>query len=301
MSVIRLHPVTINTGQLDGITEVARTDGNQVIRPTPDGILDPKSSFRSAANPRIMVATLSIGAALTLLGTKGILAAPFVAWGALEGEDGDKSATGAYKATMANCRLLPRSLTVSTDDNAMLTFEAIGYGSDISYAFDQNLSAIISGNDSDDAFALGPVKVNGELVETVQAVTINFGLTEFVERGDGLILPKSVGLTAPRLPTISVGVMDGSHARKVMRGSGPFSGVKPLDGTNGVQVWFKKRAEDGDFVAAGTASHVKISATHGMGSNQGAAGQPQLTTLFFEPRKGTNSLLVDAASTYPTS
>jgi hypothetical protein len=292
--VLTLHPVTLNTTQIDGIYQVVPTDGVEVLRPLSDGNVDPYLAMVGARTPGATWATYNLKAALDLVGISAFNTGDAELWDALRNVDGSRATGGAVKVTLANAVTMPRSISAAQDGPATMTLQSWGVGTTpVTVQTSQNVSAFTPGSAT--FYGLGPALLNGSTALVgLQSVNVDFGLQEFVLRTDGDVTPKQVVIQA-RQPSITL-VCIGDTARGLVAAGGTV-----LNGTTGLRVVLRKRSATG-FVANATAEHIIIQAKNGVVTGQQTDGDPRAFTLRCDISR-TNAdapLIISTASAVPT-
>lgn len=294
MALYRIHPALFGETEIDGVLDIAVSDGRTVFRPTSDGNASSYIATTMAENARVTVSTYNIAALLAYTGF-GTQQGSFTGYDAMVDETGAKSSSGAVKYDCATAAHIPRTISASNDAPAVGTIEAISFGSAMDVATSATLSAFTPG--SDDLFGLGPVSINGQTITGVMNISVNFGIQEYVERSDGDIHNKSVSVIAIQ-PVITITTMDPTVRAKVMGGSpSPFNGTLCLNGSSGLSLYFRKRSCDG-YVPNGTSEHVRLQALNGVVAADSTAGTPRMTTFTVYPRatSSTAEITVNTAS-----
>lgn len=295
MALKRLFPVLQGSNLFDGIIEVTPDEGLGVSRPITDGQADPYVAATIAAFPKIGWTTLAIAKALGFVGFASAVG-DITAYDQKIGEDGEAASGNVHtKYVLSSALTVPRTLTIPERGDASISYEAMGYGTGstlpLTSTDNQALGSYTPGNE--ELFGLGPVKINGTTIGSIVSISINFGFGLFMEPNDGKIWPKDCKVLS-RLPVITITTLDTSAALSA-RGSGG-RGSLCLDGTNGCELWAKKRA-CGGYVADATAEHVKIQALDGVARVGTISGSPRRAVIIVEPRReSTGSLIIDTTA-----
>lgn len=146
-------------------------------------------------------------------------------------------------------------------------------------------SITLSGTqESDEQFTLGPVEVNSSLIQGIQSVTVNSGLSYIVAGGSGELYPTFAGINqgAPSVDITTLAM------------TAPWSFGLPGTALSEWNVWFRKRNATG-LVADGTSEHILFSGTRGkvipLSTSGGAVGESTTTMRL--------TLIADAPDTPP--
>jgi len=118
----------------------------------------------------------------------------------------------------------------------------------------------------DEAFVLGPVKINGTQLEGGQSVSIGFGIQPMVTFADGDVWPKFVAI-ARRQPMIRVRTVDAT----VLDTFG-LSGT--AQGETDSEIWLRSAEKDGVRHGDGESEHIKILVDAGMITVNDLAADP---------------------------
>lgn len=271
-----LHPVTIGSGQIAGVFDVSVMAGENVVRPTADGSIDPFLAMLQGIDPRVMTSTYDVAGALAAAGIGGVAGA-VEAYDAVIGVDGVKAASGAVKYSATNAVTFPRSVSLQQDNPATASVETIVTGSDFTVAASQSLSAFTDIG-SNVFFGLGPLSVNGTTITGITSVDLTFAVQEFLLRSDGAIHTQAVAAIA-RIPIITVTAFPDS-------GIAQFGTRAALNGTTGAIFYARKRTQVG-YVADATAQHVRFQMKNGIISRSNTAGSPRLITYTIYPDRVT--------------
>jgi hypothetical protein len=283
-----LHPVTVGAAQIGGITDVTVSSGENIIRPTADGSIEPFLAMLQDADPRINFTTMNIKAGLDVTGFSVSASGAIEAYDAVVGVDGVKAANGAVKYSASAAVVFPRSLSCSQSEVAQLTLEAIVTGGDLTVAVSQALSAYSAGG-SNVFFGLGPVSVNGTALSGISAVSITFGVQEFLLRADGAIHAQAVAAIGKVAEISITGFPDTAWAT--------FGNSVQLNNTAGLVMYLRKRTRTG-YVADGTAEHIRLQVKNGIITRSQTAGQPRQATFTLRPDRTTADagILINTAS-----
>jgi len=260
-----------------------------------DGEVDPSYVAVMGASPRLSFSTTGLAAALGVVGIGGAIIDADGTYPGLVAyfqkmEEGGERMTGSdhLKMTCKEGILLPRELTAQQEGVAALRLEAV-----LSYD-GTNLPVVIADSQAlagspavTEVFTTGPVKVNGTLLESVQSITVEFGIREAVVAGDGEVFPTWVGVQS-RVPTIRIRTTDAVALSTF--------GLTGAAISTTVQAWLRKMDEGvGGRVADGTAEHILFTLNDGrvrvrdVGASQDS---PAYSEVVCTPRKGAAAILV---------
>lgn len=276
-----LHPVTVGSSQIAGVFDVSVLAGENVVRPTADGAIDPFLAMLVGIDPRVQFSTYDLKAGLDVTSLSPVAGA-VESYDAIIGVDGVKAAAGAVKYSAANAVTFPRSVSLTQDQPATATFEAIVTGSDFTVAASATLSAFTDiGNDI--FFGLGPLSVNGAAITGVTSINLNYAVQEFLLRADGAIATQAVA-AIQRIPVITITAFPDS-------GISAFGVEAALDGTDGLEFYARKRTRVG-YVADATAEHVKFQMKNGIIKRSNTAGSPRVITYTVYPDRTTADAII---------
>lgn len=140
-------------------------------------------------------------------------------------------------------------------------------------------------------YTLGPVTINGVAVSDVQNISLASGIEIETQGGQGDPWPTYVAIKTVD-PVLSITRHDKPWADYHSSGGAITSLV----------AYLRAKDEDGDNVANGSASHIKITATNGLilpENTSGGGNDPAVTTLRIglrAPNSNTDILTIDTAS-----
>jgi len=259
-----------------------------------DGSVDPTFVAVMGQSPRLSFGTTSIATALTKSGIDGFKVtsgAVATAYFQALAEGGTRAGTSSHlKATINEGLLLPRTLSVSRGGSpAVLTYDLIatydGSNDPVVLLADQTLG----GSPTTDAlWAEGPAVLNGTTINGVTGITVNFGIQEIVQGGDGQVWPTFAGIIA-RQPSIAIQTVDvGVIATFGMAGA--------VQSATDSVIYLRKIDQGGTRVADVTAEHIKITVDEGRvscgpitGEHGGLLGAEIRITPSYD---GSNAILV---------
>lgn len=259
------------------------------------------ASFLAMATSDITVSieTAAIKSALTAVGATGAALADAAIYFQNYGADGFPASGSAHdKATIASGLIVPTSLTLREGAPATIGYQA--------FAMDNGTDPVILWESSQalptdvpiaEAYTLGPVKLGATLLDCVQSVTIDFGVSVQGTRcnGGGYVQHLRIPAVRPsiRIQTampinMSVITADGS-------------------GSSATSAIVSARAYDafGMHVAAATTGHITISlgAWHAMpGDDSVSMGGLWSTDFTLRPAKkaATDLLVINTAAALPS-
>lgn len=287
-NIALLHPPTYGSTQLAGVFEVNPAARGRVERPTADGAVEAYLAFLLEQDPRLEVSTYDVAAALSLTGF-GALSGGVTAWDALVDADGVKLAEGAVQYSAAHAVTMPRRLSASQEGPCTVSLESVVTGGTWSVATGQTLSAFADGG-NDVFYGLGPVHLNGTPITGVRGVEVDFGIGEGLLRTDGDVAIAAVAALG-KLPSVLL--------RVVPDGGLGVAGVQAaLDGEDGFEVWFRKRAAFG--YAAGSV-HVKLQFLNGQIRREGTTGRQREVQYRVIPSRvtATATMSISTAAALP--
>lgn len=286
MALFRMGPMVLGSGAISGIQSYSHSSGLAVTNPTSDG----RSTARIAAlideSPSISATTLDVAGALSVLGMAGYVGASKIYF--IDMGDGGAAAAGSVhtEISLDDALTVPRSLTVSQDGNATLSFESFGYestgASPVSFS---TSSALPSGIGTTNLFGIGPVTINGAALTNITDISIDFGVSVVANRSDGAISPKLVTVNE-LFPVFSITCNDPDAAF-----------LAPATISSTTTVGLRKRAAGGRFVADGTGAHIEFTIAQGIVRRMAATGgNPSSSTLAIVPTDNANDAQVAVAT-----
>lgn len=107
---------------------------------------------------------------------------------------------------------------------------------------------------NDERFTLGPIEVGGIALEGVTDITIDFGITEDWRSTDSKPFPTDASVQS-YLPTIRI-----NGLTQAWLGASGFTALGAEAEQADTEIYFRKRAHGGVFVADETEEHIKIAA-----------------------------------------
>ena len=119
MAIHRLHPATYDLAtdvQIAGVNSVTAMDGNRIVRHVVDGNADPYTSYVVAKDPRSLVSTYDLAAAVDLMNDNadaalmGMFDSGVLAYDASGDGEGGKASNGAVKYTKAEAKTIFRGV-----------------------------------------------------------------------------------------------------------------------------------------------------------------------------------------------
>ncbi len=267
--IFGLAPVQV-TGSapttIDGLSSLQINNGLNRIVHSADGEVDPKFSTTAFNEPRIRFRTCALKTVLDLaiLG-RSIPDSTIIT--ALNFFFRQRAPGSTYQpASLAHCKfaltkgiLIPVQLrgthpnivececegvAVSDAGNAPLSFDA-----------GQTLPNFTPVADVGALWTVGPVYINGELLENIFDITVDFGIELELMQGSGFPWPTQVSIKS-RMPKITlttknIEALDKDAAALAIAAVGqPQSGV--------CSVFFRKKLQGGANVPDGTTGHIKI-------------------------------------------
>ncbi len=243
-----------------------------------NGSVDPTANAIGTQRPAFSLETTKVKTLLTTIGIDGL---KFVAAGTYTSFDayfqqmtaGGLRATGstAIKMTAAKGLILPRRLSVSQGaQNAVLSLDVIvsqvlGSGTaPIVCTASQALPAGSPG--TAEAFALGPVMINGTQLDGILGWDLDFGLAEILEWGDGVAFPTHVCIGS-RQPVLTARTREASFLTTI--------GISGTTITADAVFYLRAREEGGTVYADDETEHVSLTVKAGrVEVTQGTAGVP---------------------------
>lgn len=290
-----LDATAVDIPQVEG---QAMNAGSNVIVESTAGQVYPTYSAIMNQAPRMNLTTGGLKALLDKVGLKGmVLATGFEMYNQLVAAATGLRGTGSVQQKMAIATgiIIPRSINVSQNQVARLTFDVIGInaaGTTCPVVVSETVTLPVNTGVAA-LWTMGPVKINGTALAGVQSVNIDFGTKEFIIEGDGFVYPIYAGIEMVS-PSITIKVKD-SAAFAVCGMAGLAQTA-----TDSV-VFLRKLSNDGTRVADVTAEHISFSIDQGLWIAPDKGGQHPSTldtTIKIQPtHDGTNDPLVLSTAT----
>jgi len=248
----------------------ARLDsGIQTLIERGSGEVAPNFLATGQQRPAISFSTPQLATLLANVGVQGASLASatmFLKLGSVGGRVA-RATTSHKKVACTTCQIHWTSIRLSHNGvgTADVVIVPIYDGSNAPFILTSSVA--LSGSVSTQAFfGAGPVKINGSLIGAVQEVTINSGIQLIEVGGESEVYNTFVGTQSVE-PSIEVRTFN-----MINWASGVTLTGTALDGTNGVTVFGRKYASDGQRVADGTAEHISLSAINGRIIPQNTSG-----------------------------
>lgn len=267
MAIHLLHPVTINTTQIDGITDVSISHGNAMSTRRSDGVVDARAGIHSRWEPVITVTGHDIAAILGAVGIAGVDTA-FTCYDAkVDGTGAKASGSNHVKHYMANAAIHLGALSASHDDLASLSFLAHGYGSDPLTSTKLHALSAYSVTLAK-GYIAHSVVINSDVYTGLQTLGIDFGIITEAIFSDAAIYPQAVAITS-RAPRITFSSVDPTSLGNLTDGSGEAVGV------NNAVIYLAK-LENGRIASSG---HISFTFYGGRVYPTGVAGEPRIASF----------------------
>jgi len=252
----RFHSVQHHATLVGGITKVAAAAAGQLKAEPTSGSIYTQFVHMVSQSPKMEFDVESIGSWLDLCALGGTsidgLGNGLIFWSAQLAQGSSIAAAGNHRSlTMKSGILVPRSLTVSTQGNAALTYEALVTWDTTNdpyvIADSQNLPSVplIA-----ETYALGSLALGGVTLDKLASVTLDFGIELDVDPGAG-IWPEGVSIKST-IPKLTVRGQDPEWLKST---NIPLAG---LACTHANSILYLRRRSSTGFVADVTAQHVKF-------------------------------------------
>lgn len=234
-----MHFAQFGATNLFGTREQSMSGGQVMARPLGDGNTRSLGAFLQSDDPRLSVRTFDLKGALDAVAVSGTSFANVRIYDAELARDGTKETSSVIRHTMSNAFVIPRTLDWSQDsEGASIVIEAEGYddsgASPIVHEGGQSLPAGAAGVAN--IYHLERVRWEGGDVESVSAVSIDFGIQNQPLRTDGAISPRERANISV-LPVMRFTSHDLAQSVAVGRAEAS-SGL-------GLQMWFRQRGATG--------------------------------------------------------
>lgn len=287
------YAVDIDGTLLDSIDDHTIDPGVGLLQPDVDGQIDPETTLINTLDPTVQLSTLDIAGGLGAIGGAAALdglaitktSAEVILY--LQRQSNAATRDGAsshLKAALQGGLIIPVSASAGNDAPGRLTLLCILRHDGTNEPLVFTASSSLAGDpDAGVGFWAGPVKLNNVDLDSVQNITVNFGLTPIVRRSAGSLQPTYVAIRR-RTPSISVVTDDCDLAATYYKSAAIASAT---------HVYFRKGTAAANRVADGTAEHVKITASAGAITAGPVAGNPQSLEVTITPHyNGSNAILV---------
>lgn len=270
--VFTLGTIVTSAGQINQTQDVDISPEIETILEYGDGVVDPQFTAAMFMAPVVRFATTAIARALSAAGISGLAitsqGAPLDLY-MQRAQQGGTRMTGAnsLKWTVTDGIIVPRTLTVTDRQVARISYEVLAVSPDgttapLAFSRNQTMPSI---NDLDQIFTVGPVKINGTLIEGIKSQTWDFGLQVRVEGSDGECFPTLVYIEQ-RAPVFTFT----TTAVDLVQDLGGFYGAQSATDS---EFYLRRKAEGGCNVASGTSQHIKASLDEGMFVARSASGE----------------------------
>lgn len=299
--VYTCYAVSVNGTLIDGITGHSLSLGVQKHIGFDDGSPYPRFGAVMSEKPTATFTTRALATALGAVGLTGAAISSNVVFFFQKTTEGGirAGATSHFKVTVAAGIVVPVSIRASQDGPAEMTYQVYGISSDgtthpFAYADSQSLSG---SPDSAEAFTVGPVSINGALIQP-QSIEVDFGADVRFNSHSGYPYPTRVHIDriAPsaRVVTQDAGDLD-------TYGPGPVA-----QGATDSVISFWQLSENGTRVSSASASHVTLTMDDGLveceeGSAQDG-GDATFTVMLTPTYDGTTNavLVISTGAALPT-
>ncbi len=272
---------------IGGLTSMSAATGLEMFTDAAGGV-DPTFAAVMAGRPVLRGSSRHVRTVLGTLGIDGLECATLAATWQKAVAYGTRATTGLLRATLAKALLLPRQLSVSQDQAAELSVEAIGISADGSNPLSTATNASLPSDwQTAEAYTIGPVSVNGTQLD-LESLELDFGLQEAVEANEGQAWP-TLAYVASRAPQITLGARSLFTAADL-----GIAGAELVSFT----AYLRALDANGYRQADGTAEHVKLTATGHVRIEDvsGAPDTPATTNVVLTPVKDGGAILTIDAS-----
>jgi hypothetical protein len=249
---------------LDQVQSFAISTGLQKILQRGDGQVDPTFVAIMSQRPAMRFTSTAIATYLGACGIGGTILDSDVTYPGLEAwfqkmaEGGDRAAGSSHiKMTVNEGILVPRAIQASQDGVATIDFEAVITYDETNEPVVVADSQALSGTPATaELFTVGPVKINGTTLESIQSVSIDFGIQVITQSGDGQVWPTFAGIMS-REPSIRIRTTD-------VLALSTFDLEGTAIGASDVVVFLRKLAEGGTRVADAGSEHISFTLDEGL-------------------------------------
>jgi len=288
MAIHLLHPVTVNTTAVDGISDVSISHGNAMSTRRSDGLVDARAGVHSRWAPSITVTGHDIAAILGSVGIAGVDTS-FTCYDAkVDGTGAKVAGANHLKHYMATAAIHLGTLSANHDDLASLSFMAHGYGSaPVASTKLQALSAysaVLA-----DGYVAHSVVINSDTYTGLQSLGIDFGIATEAIFSDAAIYPQAVAITN-RAPRITFSSVDPTMLGNLTDGSGEAVGVNNT-------VLYLAKLENGRLASSG---HISFTFYGGRVYPSGVSGEPRVASFECVPLYSSGQSTICTVNTSAT-
>jgi len=254
------------------------------------GNVYPEHAHLTAQDPVVDFETAAIGTAWRLCGLAGESIADLSGYLTLYQKklaSGGGIAAGAShrKLTARKGIVIPQQLTVSTREDASLTYQAIVTydGTNEPYTISSSVSVPAVAVDSE-RYGIGTMQIGSVTIDKLNSWTLDFGIETFIDNSGSAIWPVEVHIkkTAPRL-TVQI-----TDAEVLAAANIPLTGKAAAHADT---TFYLRRRAGAGFVANGSSVHVAIT----------MAGQAQVTQPFDASGSDPGQVALELAGKYDGS
>ncbi len=295
---VDIDPITgANAVFIDQVSDWNVDTGIGEILQNADGMVDPTFVAVGSQSPRIRFSSTALATILAKCGISGLKIDSDVThdgaefWFQKVAEGGTRaSGSNHIKMTMNEGMLLPRMIRATNGPPpATMDFEAVptydGTNDPLVIAASQ---ALVGTPSVGELFTAGPVSINGSALAGIQDITIDFGIREIVQSGDGQVWPTFIGIMERR-PVITIRSLEAIALST-------FGLEGTAQSASDSVIYLRKIAEGGTRVADGTAEHISFPIDEGrisVNTVGGTHGTPVIAEVKITPTfDGTNAILV---------
>lgn len=259
------------TTRFNGITNVDVALNTQTVAPAGGNAFDDLHNVVSQTPEITITSECLIGVLNNMIGIQGTCLGPVAS-----GVNGltiwtqahdlcaaiPRVIAGNSKAVMGEGRVVVESVNAAPGTNATITFRGHGVsltGATEPIVFTHGSETLpvpsdITGDTDNVMWSLGKVIVGGTTIDRITSVAVNYNLSILKPISSGMIYPLEVAVTKTS-PTITITTEDVSL---IDPGAFTQTGLAATHANTSIQ--FRKRADNGAFIADITAEHIKLTA-----------------------------------------
>lgn len=296
-----LYAVRQSGSLIDEVTDLRVSSGINDLIIGADGSHLPTFSGMEDQSPRIGFTSLAISAALGVVGYAGLkitTGALFDAWFQKIDQGGTRVAgANHFGITVNEGMIVPRTITAGLGSPASINYDVVpSYdGSNNPLVF-STIASLPAGATVDELYTVGKGSVNGTALTGVVGVTIDFGISLYVNRADGDYWPTFVAIRNI-VPSIRFQVIKADALNTF-----GLTGTE-IDGSSGI-AYLRKIDQGGTRVADATLEHIEFKIEEGrckvMDTNATHDGHAVSEVVISATHDGSNNILaIDTTAAIP--
>ena len=276
-SIYTVHTALIKGVTIEGINQSSASPGFNVLRVQTDGRVNPAASTVMGQQASMSLTSIDLKAAIDGLGLTGLsfASSDTATFYMQQRADGGGISAGSThrKALMNKGLAVINSIQASQGQEATVNIMVYvdGDGTNEPFVLSDSVAvpAYAAGRE---VWTLGPVELNGTLVEGIQSVNVDFGNVPMRITSDGQVINDFTSLD--QAPVVNIETNDLASFDAFTQAGEAIAST--------VEIWFRKKAIGGGNVADATATHIKLTINAGMitpADFSGSQGAPYTNNL----------------------